>query len=440
MPTTTRMPLQPILFDLAKGTSVNSYYKKFKRFYFSSRAEVLNYQLEKLKELVCHFYVNNIFFQARLKEYGVSPENIKDLTDLDRIPILERKDLQNNFNSLLTSVKGKLFYGSSSGTTGIPVKYAKDVNGLSAGQASGYCLWELAGWRFGQRKVHIWGNPTSIKKWDKLGSRLKSKVFNQLNVPSTLANSEQGLEIIINTISQYKPRCIEGYASSIFDLARFANEKGMSFPSVKRVLTTGESVLPRQKELVSKVFGPISDFYGCGEINGIAINTEGSDKFYIADYHVIVEAIDIEGNGNKEILITDLDNKAFPFIRYRVGDLIDGVFEPDDTDLVPFSYFNFMSGRSVDTVYLPNGKCIQPINLLGGTLFRQIGGVKQHKVIWQNNQFKFVFSVDSNFNLVFAKTSIEEYLKEYNVGFSIEIVDQINSGSSGKFKFFERID
>ena len=423
------MPLQPVLFDIAKGTRVNFFYKKFKKFYFKSRAEVLSHQLDKLKEQVLYFYENNKFYQEQLNNLGIQPNDIKELSDLGHLPIIERKVLQNNFNSLLTSVKGKVFYGSSSGTTGIPVRYAKDIDGLSAGQASGFCMWELAGWHFGQRKAHIWGNPTSIKKWEKLGSRLKSRVFNQLNIPSTLANSQQGIESIIDAILRYKPKCIEGYASSIFDIARFANENNITFPSVERVLTTGESILPHQKEIVRKVFGPISDFYGCGEINGIAINTHGSNKFYIADYHVIVEAVDLEGNGLKELLVTDLDNKAFPFIRYRVGDLIDGVYEPDDTDLVPFSYFKAM-----------NGKCIQPINLLGGTLFRQIGGVKQHKVIWQNNQLKFVFSVDSTFNLESAKASIEEYLMEYNVGFSIEIVDQISSGKSGKFKFFERID
>lgn len=434
------MPLQPVLFDIAKGTRVNYFYKKFKKFYSTSREEVLSHQLDKLKEQVLYFYENNKFYQEQLNNLGIQPNDIKELSDLGHLPIIERKDLQNSFNSLLTSVKGKMFYGSSSGTTGIPVKYAKDIDGLSAGQASGFCLWELAGWHFGQRKAHIWGNPTSIKKWGKLGSRLKSRVFNQLNIPSTLANSQQGIERIIKAILRYKPKCIEGYASSISDIARFANENNITFPSVERVLTTGESVLPHQKEIVRKVFGPISDFYGCGEINGIAINTDGSDKFYIADYHVIVEAVDLDGNGLKELLITDLDNKAFPFVRYRVGDLIDGVSEPDNTDLVPFSYFKVMSGRSVDTVHLPNGKSIQPINLLGGTLFRQIGGVRQHKVVWQNNQLRFVFSVDSSFNLVFAKASIEEYLKEYNVDFNIEIVDYINTGKTGKYKFFERID
>ena len=39
-----------------------------------------------------------------------------------------------------------------------------------------------------------------------------------------------------------------------------------------------------------------------------------------------------------------------------------------------------------------------------------------------------------------AKASIEEYLKEYNVDFNIEIVDYINTGKTGKYKFFERID
>jgi phenylacetate-CoA ligase len=434
------MPLQPFLFDIAKGTKVNAYFKKFKGFNQLSRNEIKIIQLEKLKNQIAHFYGCNKFFRNRMDSVGMLPGDIASLEDLKRIPILERQDLQTNYNLLLTPSDSKVFYGSSSGTTGTPVRYAKDVNGISAGQAAGYNLWALAGWSFKMRKAHVWGNPTSITKWNKPSSKAKAWVYNQLNIPSVLANTYDGAVEVLNTIKAFKPTCIEGYASSIFDLARIAKERCLSFPWVKCVITTGEALLPQQNELITEVFAPVSDMYGCGEINGVAIKTPNSNKYYIADYHVVVEANYNALSDQYEVLLTDLDNRAFPFIRYRVGDIIDGVFEPEHNEPFPFTYFTSLGGRTVDTVYLPNGKCIQPINLLGGTLFRQIGGVKQHKVIWQNNRLKFLFAIDSTYNNDVAKTRIGKYLKEYEVLFEIEIVDSIASGPSGKYKFFERID
>lgn len=434
------MPYQLKLFDIAKGTRVNYYYNRFKGFKLKSRQEVADYQNQKLRNQISFFYNNNKFFRIRLNDHNIKPSDIQEISDLKIIPPLTRIDLQNHYNEMLSPVKGKLFYSSSSGTTGTPVKYAKDVNGMSAGHAAGFCLWNLAQWDFNHRWAHIWGNPSSIKKWTRVGSRFKAKTFKQLNIPSILTNSNEGLASIVDTLKNYNPLCIEGYASSIYNLAQYINGQKIPFNRVQSVITTGESLLPYQKDIVNETIGPVSDMYGCGEINGIALKPSGHDKFYIADYHIVIETISNNDNDHKEILITDLDNKAMPFIRYNVGDLIDNIYEPDEHCELPFRYFKKLHGRSVDTISLPNGKYIQPINLLGGTLFRGLGGIIQHKVLWKNNKLIFCFVVDHNFNMENAKEKIANYLLEYQVDFCIDLVDSILPDTTGKTKYFEKID
>ena len=62
-----------------------------------------------------------------------------------------------------------------------------------------------------------------------------------------------------------------------------------------------------------------------------------------------------------------------PLIRYKIGDLVDDIYEPETNDKVQFSYFKKVLGRDADIIELPNGKKILPINLVGGTLFEKLG-------------------------------------------------------------------
>lgn len=428
------------LYDLIKRHKTLKYYKSYKNFHKLSRQEILNYQKKKLSDQINFHYENNSFFRKNLEKAKIMPSDFNRIEDLKRIPLIDRTDLQKFYNNMITKNIRRKFYSSSSGTTGIPVRYAKDVNGISAGHAAFFCLMNVGGWSFNQNLAHVWGNPTSIKKWNKISSKLRTKIFRQLNIDSTMTNSEDGTQRVINKIIKFKPNCIEGYASSIYNLAVYSKKKSIKFPFLQSVITTGENLLPYYKNFISKNLAPVSDLYGCGEINGVAIKPFSHDRYYIADYHVFLEAIPISGTNAKELLITDLDNRAFPFIRYKVGDLVDDIYEPAKGGIFPFTFFKKIQGRSIDTIYLANGKCLQPINLFGGTLFREIGGVKQHKVIMKENKLIFLFSTENNFNRRMAIKKIEEYLKEYQLSFEIKLVDKVLPNKSGKCIYFEKID
>jgi phenylacetate-CoA ligase len=435
------MPYQLILFDIAKGLKSNEYYNRFKSLHKLTREEIIDYQNVKLKKQIGFLYKSNKYFQKKLLESKINPQDITCKDDLKYIPPLERKDLQVYFGEMITQNVGKVFFSSSSGTTGTPVRYAKDIEGISAGRGATLSLNQLIeNWALSNRHAHIWGNPSSVKRWSSIGSRLKAKVFNQANIDSTLTNSDDGLKLVTEVLKKRKPDCIEGYTSSIYNIALYVQKHSIRLPKLKNVITTGENLLPQHKDFIESILAPVSDFYGCGEVNGLAIRPSGTDRYYIADFHVVLEVVQREADKMKELLITDLDNKAFPLIRYKVGDMVDDIYQPERDEAIPFSHFKTINGRTVDTIFLPNGKCIQPINLLGGTLFREIGGVKQHKVIWNKNKLIFVFAVDKSFNISFAKERISQYLEDYEVDFEIEIKDILHPGSSGKFKYFEKYD
>lgn len=427
--------------DLVQGTKI----RKFLNFFLESsqwnRKEIQRYQLIKLKELIDYSYNHVQFYKEILDKKNLSFDSFKEIQDLKKIPPLTRSDIQNNFNKLISDQHKKLKYNrsSSSGTTGIPIQYFHDIQGESAGKAAGYFFYYLSGWNFGKKSIHIWGNPTSIQHWGSPLSRLKRVFLNQYNFPASELNSSVNFEKLIRLINNIKPFSIDGYSNSIYNLACYILDKNLEIHKPKIVFTTAENLFESQKNIIENVLGPVSDIYGCGEINGIAVRPINDDKYYILDPHVIVETEPVKGTNMKEIIVTNLDNKIMPLIRYKVGDLIDDVYEGDDDNTIRYSYFKKIHGRSADIIDLGNGKFISPITLFGGTLFRDIGGIMKHKVVWNGKVLNFLFEVNSKFIKDMAQKKIERELKPYHVIFKITIVDNLQPDKNGKFKYVEII-
>ncbi len=429
-------------YDFLRRTHIRRYLSFYRETLGWGPKQIKDHQLRRAVDLLDYAYRHVPFYRQRLEENGLSPDSFKSIEDLQRIPPLTRENVQERFEQLQSDEKAQMAFetSGSSGTTGIPIIYCQDRDAVSAGVAAGMFGWELSGWRFGVRSLHIWGNPTSIRHWNSFGSRIKRLLHNQKNIAATELNHPENYPGIVRMLRSYSPVSIDGYASAIFSLARYCLEREIDVPRARHVFTTAENLLPEHKQVIEEVLGPVSDGYGCGEINGIAVCPAGQDRYFIVEPHVIVEAVDSGSTEGRDILVTDLDNRVMPLIRYEVGDLIDGVSEAADDAPFKYRYFNKIVGRAADIVRLENGKVIQPLNLLGGTLFRRIGGIVKHRVIWNGRCLTFLFETESRFDLKGAHRLIGLELQEYGVPHRIEVVQKLLPGASGKFKYFEIVE
>lgn len=435
------LPINLKLYDLIKRTKCKKYLYFFLKSRDWTKIEIRNYQLSQLQKLINYAYEFVPYYKNIFKENKIFPNHIKTLDDLGKIPFLDRTDIQDNYENIISREKKfkKIYKSSSSGTTGIPIKYIHDIEGESAGIAAGFFCNYLSGWKIGLRSIHIWGNIDSIKRWKKFGSKLKQKILCQKNIPSIILNNEKNYLDVIKIINNYKPDSIDGYSSSIANLARFIQEHNIKIHRPRFILTTAENLFEHDKEIIEKVFAPVSDIYGCGEINGIAAKPIKNSKYFIIEPHVIVEAISVKGQNYKEIAVTDLDNRIMPFIRYKVGDLIDGIYENNESEELRYNYFNNIMGRSTDLIELGKGLKISPVTVFGGTLFRNLKGIKKHKVIWNGIIVKFLFEIGPDFNLSKTKNILRNDLKKYGIEFEIKTTKKILPDKNGKYKYFEMI-
>ena len=135
------------------------------------------------------------------------------------------------------------------------------------------------------------------------------------------------------------------------------------------------------------------------------------------------------------LLITNLSNKAMPFIRYEVGDI--AIITHDEQGRI----LKTLSGRVSDLIKLPSGK------IAGGLTFYYISRTIMEKgvsikefIVRQTKLDCFEFDIVSNepINSEIAKilqTNMDKYL-EPGLNLKINIVDQINRPKSGKIKHF----
>lgn len=425
------------LVDTFSGTRVLSNYRTMTDSFSWSREQLIVYQTQKLKALLDHSYDNVPYYRELFRQSGMTPGDIKGPDDLRLIPILTRDMLIANYD-LLKDANNKYrvkIYGSSSGTTGTPVRYVHDPNCESAGIAAGYALYSLSGWNMGSRRLHIWGNPASVARWKRLSSRYKRLILNQRNYPSYLLNDPDNYKGLLSFINEFKPEFIDGYAGPIGSFAYWLKEKNIAIKGVKAVFTTAENLTYAHRTAISEVIAPVSDLYGSGEINGIAIQPVSSDKYYILGSHVIVEQEDF--HDSSALVVTDLDSRLMPFIRYKIGDVIDALHKPHSSEALPFDYFNFIDGRTADFIKLPNGIVIHPINILGGTYLRKFPEIRRHRVVWDGAVLDFILELSGRIDMVLLQKAIQENLRYYDVSFKITVKDRLESAANGKFRYVE---
>jgi len=94
--------------------------------------ELRKLQYRLLKTLVYRLYSFSPFYHDRMKEAGVHPDDIRDLSDIRRLPCMYKRDLRDNYpDRIFTASRDDLVrFHVSSGTTGKPTVVGYTQNDL----------------------------------------------------------------------------------------------------------------------------------------------------------------------------------------------------------------------------------------------------------------------------------------------------------------------
>lgn len=432
------------LWDLTKGYSIQRHIAFYQEASHWTAGDLRRYRDVRITDLIKHAYARVPYYREVMDQQRLSPDHIRGVEDLVKLPTLTRFDLQKRGPDLLAEGVdfARCAGGASSGSTGEPVVFYHDREAESAGRAAVLFGWMQVGWHLGDRHSIVWGNPSTVRTdWSRRSSRLRAWLTRETRVAAHRLLDLEFLDTALETLYQEKPKFLSGYANAVFVLAARARERGFSPLGCRGVFTTAEMIFEHQRQVIEGQLGYVYDHYGCSEINGVAFQCRARDGYHTVDPHVVVEFEDTGMGEARTVLITDLDNYAMPLIRYRCGDLsVSGREAPCSCGL-PFGRLERIIGRQIDLVETKAGGYFLVPSFLGGKIFKQIGGIRKHQVVQGKDGTIEVRLVVESRLYPEDEQRIRDYLVSY-VGteqpFRISVVDDIPAGPNGKIKLFVR--
>lgn len=294
----------------------------------ASRSEMEALQLNRLQQTVKRVYENVPFYKDKFDELGITPEDIKSLEDITKLPFTKKKDLRDQYPYGLFAVpleEVNRIHGSS-GTSGKPT-------------VVGYTKNDLKNWATivaraivtaGGRKSDVFHNAYGYGLFTGgLGLHHGAEELGAACVPISGGNTERQITVI----EDFKPRGICGTPSYILNIVEKMEELGMDprETSVEYGIFGAEPWSEEMRATLEKKLNiKAVDIYGLSEVMGpgVAIECyEAQDGLHIADDHFFVEVLDpktlepVEDGQVGELVFTSLTKEAFPVIRYRTGDI-----------------------------------------------------------------------------------------------------------------------
>lgn len=315
-------------------------------------------QERKLAAILDHAAERCAFYRERWpRDAPFAPgEALDRLADL---PVIRKRDLQDAADRLRANpAPRRITRKVTGGSTGQTVTVYKDRRALAHEMAASWLGYGWFGVRIGDRAARFWGSPHTLKR--RLRFAAADFAMHRIRF-SAFAFGEDELERYWKRCLRFRPQYFYGYVSMLEEFARYLRRRGHDGAALglKAVITTSEVLLATQREVLQEVFNaPVQNEYGCGEVGAIAYECERGSLHIMGD-NLIVELITPEGKPAQvgetgEVVVTDLNNRAMPLIRYALADFgVPG--EPCDCGR-PFPVLERIWGREYDFVESPSGR------------------------------------------------------------------------------------
>ncbi len=296
----------------------------------ASEEEILHLQEEKLKSLIQYLSSHSPFYQELFRKAGVNANEIQSISDLARIPITSKDDLQErNWDFLCVPRNEVAEYMSTSGTLGRPVTVAltsRDLDRLAYNEALSFACADGG-------KEDVYQLMLTLDRQFMAGVAYYHGIR---RLGASVVRVGPGVPAMqLDAIERVKPTTLVAVPSFLLKLLEYAEEHSINLnsTSVKKAVCIGESL--RGADLEFNTIGKrIKEKWNI-QLYGTYASTEMQTAFTecshgVGGHHhpelVIVEVLDDHSNSvvdgqHGEITITTLGVEGMPLLRYKTGDI-----------------------------------------------------------------------------------------------------------------------
>ena len=292
------------------------------------REELEVLQLRRLQNQCARVYANVPFYRRRFEEIGITPEDIKSLSDLKLLPFTEKQDMRNNYPFGLFAMPREniVRLHASSGTTGkdtVTGYTRRDISNWADCMARSLAMAGLSA----KDIIHVaygYGLFTGG-----LGAHYGVERLGATAIPASGGSTKRQAQLI-RDFGTTGICCTPSYALHVYDAAV---EQGIDIKQLPlRVGVFGAEPWTEEMrhDMEQKMGIQALDVYGLSEIMGPGVAmecAEGRNGLHIQEDHFLAEIIDpVTGEqlplGERgELVITTLTKEGIPLIRYRTRDI-----------------------------------------------------------------------------------------------------------------------
>ena len=292
-----------------------------------SREEISKLQAERLQATVRHC-MNVPFYQQKFKEMGITPDDIRTVDDVRKLPFTTKQNLRDTypFGMAAVPLRDCVRLHSSSGTTGNPTVILHTKNDLDewANQVARNL------WMVGLRPDDVFQNSSGYGMFTGgLGFQYGAEKLGMLTVPAAAGNSLRQIKFM----RDFGTTAVHAVPSYVTRLYEVMQEQGVDprRDTKLRVLAIGaEPHSEEQRKRIENMMGVKAyNSFGMSEMCGPGVGFECPEQnglHFWEDYY-IVEIVDPETlepvpDGQiGELVLTTLCREAMPLLRYRTRDL-----------------------------------------------------------------------------------------------------------------------
>jgi phenylacetate-CoA ligase len=428
------------LHELAKGHDSAARRRALERTQWWSPEELSRGRMQRLRRFLLEAKTHVPYYRRLFAQRNFDPGSLEDLTDLARIPVLDKQSIRANLDGLKSERAGPLKRYNTGGSSGEPLVFFMGKERISHDVAAKWRATRWWGVDIGDPEIVVWGSPIELGVQDRLRG-LRDRLLRTTLLPAfDMAPSK--VDGFIRTIRALRPRMIFGYPSALSHIARNAARAGYRLDDlgVRVVFVTSEMLYDDQRAEIAKVFAcPVANGYG-GRDAGFVAHECPSGGMHVSAEDVVVEIVDgncmpLPAGRAGEVVVTHLATGDFPFVRYRTGDIasLDPKPCPCGRGL---PLLRDISGRTTDFVVARDGTVMHGLALIYAV--RDLPGVEQFRITQHDlDRTEIQLVTTSAFSPECERKLVSDFKSRLGRSVTIEVrkVDRIAPERSGKYRY-----
>jgi phenylacetate-CoA ligase len=308
-----------------------------------------DFYFRQIKKLVEFAYKHSAFYRKKYKANNFAPNDFKKLDDIEKIPIVTRQDIVENFENIITT-PFRSYLTSELQRQELPRVFLSPEERIRR-----YIIFIRTLKKLGYKSYR----KTLIYSHQKFEKNILNffGLFRFVQVPIQFSVEKQ-----IDLLKRVKAKQIIYNPFSLFKICKVLEEKGWQVENPQLLVTQSEILPNFVRNVIEAHLGTVSEVYAASEVGYIGWKGRDDEFFSVNWDSLFLEALRLSDNSHvkseKEYgkcIVTSLINFAFPLIRYDLEDVI---------KVIPENFYTLkiksVEGKYADA-FLYKGRLITPL-------------------------------------------------------------------------------